>query len=67
MAAVAATEETLTWTSTDGRTWTLGDELDISGISWRDQANVAFLGDVVLVIGYQRDADRLVLLRGSVD
>lgn len=68
--AAAGTEGgTLTWTSVDGRFWTFGERLDISG--WQS-ANLAALGNHTLLFGYRVDPQaesgfRQVLLRGTAE
>jgi len=68
--AAAGTEGgTLTWTSIDGRFWAFGERLDISG--WQP-ANLAALGNHVLLFGYRVDPQaengfRQALLRGTAE
>jgi hypothetical protein len=52
LAAVGTDDETLTWTSIDGRSWAFGERLDIAGVQ---PANVAALGDHVLLFGSRID------------
>lgn len=69
LAAVAIEGATLTWLSADGRNWTVGDRLEVSGVR---RGSMAAVGNEVVLVGSVLDAGaeggrRQVVLRGSVE